>query len=496
LVKKGIRRQRRRRAVTGVNVSIALLLMGAAMVMLNIIVAGFPFRWDLGFGRLSGLSEKTIGLLNGLEAKVDVVAFLPSESEQASLIRDLLKEYEHAAARKPLLDLSVEIVDPHRNLARTRELAREYEITEDNVVVFDCEGRRKYVGIAEIAEYDVRESETGTEVAMVAFKGEQAFSSAILSITQGETPVVYFLQGHGERSVEDYGRQSGYSSLARIVRHDNMEVRELLLAQAAGVPADCAVLVIAGAAKRISAAEVDMIGDYLANRHGRVLLLVDPSVKTGIESLLEAWGVRIGSGIVSGLTLSGTELVVRTYGDHPITRRLGQLTTMFYKPCPVESFGSETSADGISADRARVTALAMCEEEGWEEFDPSQRPASFDAGTDRPGPVSVAVAVEKGALGVDVEIEPTRLVVIGDSFFVSNAAISSGMGGNATFFMSGLNWLAERESLLALPPKLPHELRLDMSRRQLVRVFVLMVLAFPCSAAVVGFIVLRRRRRA
>lgn len=496
VIKKSIWHQRRRRVVTGVNVVVALLLIGAAVLITNIIASKFPLRWTLSSGSVSGLSDKTISLLNGLETKIEVTAFLPSDSTQASLIRDLLKEYEYAAARKPALEFSVEIVDPIRNIARTRELSREYEIAEDNVVVFNCEGRRKYVGLKEIAEYQLCESEGKAKVEMVAFKGEQAFSSAILRVSHGKTPVIYFLQGHGERSIEDYGRQSGYSGIAKAIRRDNMEIRELRLAETGGVPDDCTVLVVPGPSKQISTLESEMIADFLANRHGRLLLMMDPSVKTGLESLLHDWGVRIGTGIVSGLTLSGQELVVRNYGDHPITHRLGQLMTMFYRPCPVEPSAPDAPANEVSADKARVTMLAMCGKQGWEERNLSQRSVSFDPGTDRPGPISVAVAVEKGTVAVDVEIEPTRLVVIGDSFFVSNTALSSGMGGNTTFFMSALNWLAARESLLAAPPTVPNKLRLDMTRNQILTASAIMVLVIPGIVILCGLMVWRIRRKA
>ena len=46
-----------------------------------------------------------------------------------------------------------------------------------------------------------------------------------------------------------------------------------------------------------------------------------------------------------------------------------------------------------------------------------------------------------------VPIIANRVVVIGDSDFVSNAALT---GGNSDFFMSALNWLLERAELMAI----------------------------------------------
>ena len=61
--------------------------------------------------------------------------------------------------------------------ARTEKLANQYGLTEAQVVVFDMEGRSKVVRQAEIA--DLRMDKGSQEPTIVAFKGEQAFSSAI-----------------------------------------------------------------------------------------------------------------------------------------------------------------------------------------------------------------------------------------------------------------------------------------------------------------------------
>ncbi len=494
-VRRSIRHQRRRRALTGVHVVTAIILAAAVMVMLNVVVAGFPYRWRLTSHVFASLSEKTRDVLHGVEANISVVAFLPADTPLARMVRELLKEYQHEAGRSPTLTLSLEMVDPGRDLARTRQLAREYDVTDEYVVVFDCEGRRKQVGLRELADYDVRMSERGPRQELAAFKGEQAFSSAILSVVHSSTPMVCFTQGHGEKEIGDYHEHDGYSDIARIIRQDNMDVRAIELAASGGVPDDCSILAIAGPQKSFSKAECDMISDFLVNRHGRLLLMIDPATTTGLEPLLADWGVQLGSGVAAGLTVSGQELVVRNYGDHPITEKISRLTTVFYRPRPVGVRTSPSETPDVVDDRARVTVLAGTGNEGWEEFDFQQSPPLLDRETDRPGPISIAVAVEKGARGVDVEIAPTRMVVFGDSLFVSNASLSKGIGGNVSFFMSAMNWLVERDALLSVQPQAPFELRLNMSRQQKTMAFLLMVVFVPAVFALFGGLVCLKRRR-
>ncbi len=486
-----MRRARRRRAASGFNVFCSLVLAGVLFGMVNYLASREFTRWDISTLGYYQLSPKTLGLLDGLEATVEVVVFMRSSHALYDDVRNVLKEYQYAAGASGKLTFSVDYVDPDRDPARTRELAREYDVRTADVVVFECGGRRKYVEAKDLADYSLRMERGGAVKQLVGFKAEQAFSSAILNVSQLTRPVIYFLSGHGERDIEDYGKHSGYSGLARMMRRDNMDVRSLNLASKRAVPDDCAVLVVAGPDRRIAGAEVDIIKDYLEH-NGRLCVLLDPVTHTGLEGLLAGWGVRLARDVVMGLTLTGRELVVTTYGDHPITRNLQKITTMFYMPRSIEALQGEDHA----ADRPRVTVLASTTGDGWAESDLAQSPAKFEPETDRPGPVSIAVAVEKGSVdGLEVELKPTRMVVIGDSSFVANAAVEEGVGGNSDFFLSAVNWLAERENLMAVAPKRPSQLQLDMNRRQLRTVFLLMVLGVPGFIAMLGVVVWFWRRQ-
>jgi len=198
---------------------------------------------------------------------------------------------------------------------------------------------------------------------------------------------------------------------------------------------------------------------------------------------------------VVGLTLTGRELVVMEYGEHPVTRRLKNITTVFYQPRPVEPDSGQSSSGETPVDRPRVTVLAANTREGWLEMNPAEPPPRFDSKTDRQGPVPIAVAVEKGPVtGIEVELKPARLVVVGDSLFVSNGALSEGVGGNEDFFLSAVNWLLERDALMGISPKKPGELRLEMDRERLRFAFLLVVIGIPGAVALVGVAVWIKRR--
>ncbi|NQU40197.1 MAG: GldG family protein [Lentisphaerae bacterium] len=491
---RSIWKNRGRRVATGLNVILSLILATAAVLIVDVMASRHYARWDISRQRYYQLSDKSQQLLLSLKGQVQVVVFFQHGQRHFEDVKALLKEYEYAASRSQALALNVEFVDPDRDLSRVRALASDYDVEDPNVVVFDCEGRRQYVELSDIVTYETRVEQGHIVKELVSFHGEQAFSSAIHAVVQPEKPVIYFLAGHGERGISDYSPAAGFSAAARALRRDNLEVRSLIPAAVGGIPADCDVLVVAGPSKQLSREEVELVADYL-NRNGRALFLLDPYSRSGLDGLLERWGVRVAEEVVVGMTLTGRELVVSNYGDHPITRNLRNVQTMFYLPRMLQPVAA-LNGGAHQVDRPTVTILASNSEKGWAEADPETRPPHFDEAADQRGPVPLALAVERGTVaGLDVEIKPTRLVVIGDSYFVSNGSLKAGVGGNIDFFMSSVNWLLEREELMAISARDPQRVELGLDRHLVQLLFLLSVVGVPGLVALTGGLIWWKRRR-
>ena len=152
----------------------------------------------------------------------------------------------------------------------------------------------------------------------------------------------------------------------------------------------------------------------------------------------------------------------------------------------------ETQTQG--ADRPQVTPLAFSSDSSWGENQPEQTPPKYDEGIDLPGPLSMAVAVEKGATPglLDMQIRPSRLIVFGDSGFVSNGGLT---GGDTSLFMSSLNWLLSREELMAIAPKPVNDTRLKLTREDTRTLFWSAVGGIPALAALLGLILWMLRRK-
>lgn len=498
--RRDARRQKGLRFATGLNSGVAIMLAMALLGLVATIAYRYvKVRWDLSSLRYYTLSDKTHSMLSAIEGEIRVITLFEQDAILKVEVRRLLREYEHAAEQLEKLRVTVEQVDPNRDLARAREISDAFDVDEANVIIVTAASRHKVIVAKSLIEYDqsfVKSDKTHLlhlNRTKRGFRGEQVLSSAIQSLTQEIQPVVYFLLGHGERDIFEASSPSGYFRIVRLMKQDNIEIKPLLLAESGRIPDDCDALVIAGPDRQIASTELDVIRAYL-KQSGRLMLLLDPATTTGLDETLNDWGVKLDHDVVVGLTLTGRELFIKDYGNHKITRGLSDIVTTFYMPRSIEPTASASLNGSAASDKPNVTVLATSE--GYAERNLSQTPPRFDADVDREGPVSIAVAVELGVSGsIEVGLRPTRIVVFGDSDFVSNGAVESGAGGNLDLYLSSVNWLLDREELMAIAPKAPIDLRLDMDAKQVKQAFVLNVVAFPIVVLCFGVMVWISRRR-
>jgi len=201
---------RRRRLVIGANVFVQIVALLAVVVMVNWLAARHYVRFDWtkkGYYQLAG---KTKQVLASLKDPVDLVVFLPANDHRDYVekilddVHNLLKEFQFYGKEK----LRVEYVDPQRDLARAQQIVKQYNLDSPDVIIFASRGHHKYVRLDEMVDLDTQSREMG-ESRVKAFKGEGLFLSAIQTVTEEESPKVYFLTGHGERDPEDFDQREG-----------------------------------------------------------------------------------------------------------------------------------------------------------------------------------------------------------------------------------------------------------------------------------------------
>ena len=117
-----------------------------------------------------------------------------------------------------------------------------------------------------------------------------------------------------------------------------------------------------------------------------------------------------------------------------------------------------------------------------------QDKVSFDKNHDVPGPVTVALALQR-----DINDRDQRIIVVGSGSFLANAY--SGNGGNIDLGVNMVNWLANEEKLIAIRPRAVKDSAVTLSKTRLAIISGSFLLAVPALLMLVGGVLWWRRRR-
>ena len=118
--RRALWRQRGRRSASGANAALAVALAAVLTGMLNYAAYKyFPQRWNISSLRYYALSDKTRSMLREVRGSVRCITVFRANSALGEEMRRLLDEYVRAAADITGLGITVEPVDPDRDLVRT-----------------------------------------------------------------------------------------------------------------------------------------------------------------------------------------------------------------------------------------------------------------------------------------------------------------------------------------------------------------------------------------
>lgn len=467
---------------------------------LNYLARNHSLRYDLTSQRRYSLSPETLAYLRTLATPVRIVVTLTPNSENADIaqayrdISALLREYTYATEGNPNRQVAVEYLDVYQN----RREADQLGIDQPDSIVLLCGDRRRTVALGEIyrLENGVRK----------AFRGEQAFTAAILDVSNPGKKKIYFLTGHGELNPEDVDPVRGLSMLRDELRARNFDVDRLELATGTKIPADAALLITVAPQGRYTPAEEEQLRQYLGAGAGRMILLLEPAMPAGLGNLLLDWGLLVDDDVVNdtgadNMTEDG-DLIVRYFLPHPITQtlldrqiplRIGPARSL--RPDPGRKLGNDLT----------VTTLAVTSTTAWGEVGYRLRTApQYDAGVDirndRPGlepkdHLAIAMASERvsARAGLDFSVRGGRLVVFGSGDLIANNRLAG--AANLNIILGAVNWIVDRDTQFNIPVRPIDRFSLSLSAGDLARLRRSLLFLLPGAALILGLIVYWTRRR-
>ncbi len=439
----------------GLNAGVVIILFLGILILLNFLGARHKASWDLTANKFFSLSDQSLKVLKLLERDVKIYNFDRKGGAENPRMEYLLGLYEYHSPK-----VKVTTVDPERE----PQVAKKFGVRKFGTIVVVSGARHE----------KIEENPT-----------EEKITNAIVRATKGEQKKIYFLTGHGEKQLNSM-EKDGYKAVNDALVDANFQPDTLFLLMTGKIPEDASLLVIAGPEYDYTEPELKQIEEYLAGG-GKLLLMLEPGKYPELCKWIEQFGVRSEDNSVvdvsgMGFLFGANELmpVVGTYDKfNPITKEF-TAATMF---AMVRGLERAEESGGYS-----IVELAKTSPQSWAERDYQAKKMRFDDERDGKGPVTIAMALSKPA----VEGKETRIVIFGDSDFVSNSYYR--FSGNRDLFLNSINWLTLEEELISIRPKEEADRRVNLSAATQRMLFYLIVIVLPFISLLVGAIVWWRRR--
>jgi ABC-2 type transport system permease protein len=267
----------------------------------------------------------------------------------------------------------------------------------------------------------------------------------------------------------------------------NYTVKSQNLLTAGKIPDDATVLAILGPEKPFQPSEVDLIKAYLL-KGGKLVLCVDPLVKSGLDSLLKDYGIKLGNDMVVDPTMSippDPRNVVPQYQYHAIVEKLSDSHVLTIMPFMRSVQKVDSGIKGVMA-----TVFMQTTANGWGLTDFKAKTLKYHAGIDTKGPVPLAIASE-----LTLPDDPTkkaRVVVYGGSNFLSNQFLQA--PGNGDVGLNTFSWVAEQENKISIHPKEDDNRVVNLTTVSAAVILYTSVFIIPLATLLIGGIVWYRRR--
>ncbi len=407
---------------------IGLLVMVGLLAWLS---TRYSLEADWTRGGRNTLSLDSRQLLDEMPDAIHVTAFATDNDVIRGHIRDLMARYQR---HKP--DVDLQFVNPDAEPERTRDLG----ITMDGELLIAYQGRSE----------------------KVQSLSEQSITNALLRIARQKKRKVAFLGGHGERDPNGQANHD-FGQFGKLLEQKGIELNRLNLAETPEIPADISLLVIADPRVSLLTGEVHLLNQYV-DQGGNLLWLAEPGASVGLDPLAEALGIEFLPGVVVDATtqLFGIDnpafAIIPSYPMHAITREMTSLTL----------FPQAVALEVDSPESWQAEPLLTTLDRSWTEIGPISGTIKFDQDSDeRMGPLDIAYVFTRSrssgkAAHPDDGDGEQRVVVIGDSDFLSNAYL--GNAGNVDLGLNLFNWLNHDDEFVAITARTAGDVNLELSR--------------------------------
>jgi len=415
-----------------------------ALSLACLVAAGnLAARYDTPLiqARSAQVPESLRQTLEALEGPVVVTAYAPElpllRKRIDKLIQPLQQQYN---------ELELRYVDPQKE----PHLARAQGIEQDGELIIEGMGRRQQVRTPD----------------------RSSLSRALQRLSRQGSPWILAFQGHGEARIDEQDR-TGLSAFAAALENQGYRVVGFNPLTSQQIPHNAALVLIPGSRQDYPAGTVELLQQYL-QKGGRVLWMHEGPNALALQKLAD----------VESLPGQVIDPTAKRGGLASITQVLLSDFPKRLFPHPPRQYAVLNGATALSGgDAWEHSSRLPSSSEAWNETGPlhanAQRNPLYG---ERHGPLSLGIALQR---------EQARVLVIGDSDFVRNGQI--GQAGNRILALGLVNWLTDNRLATAMPTD---DLSIDWSENRAALAAMLHMIILPLLYLGTGLLIRWIRARA
>ena len=415
----------------------------AVVIVINMIVSTIPSKYseiDVSSQKLYSIGDETKKMLKDLDKDVTIYQIAQSGSEDEK-ITNLLKKYEDESKH-----IKVEQKDPVVNPKFVSEYTSDNLSSNSLIVV--CGDRNKVIDYNNIYESSMDYQTYSYQT--TGFDGEGQITSAIGYVTSEDLPILYTLEGHGEKDMD--------SSIKEDIEKANMDIKSLNLLTEGSVPDDADCLFIDSPSTDISEDEKNAIITYLENG-GKAMIFSDYITEDlpNFDAVLANYGVERAEGIVFE-------------GDN-------QHYAMQMPYYLVPTINSILTTSDKAYSKTDLNSGTMEKEDG-------DTDGPFDLG------VSITESLDDG--------KETQIVYYSTSNLMESQVNQMVSGGNEKLIVESLKWMTDTDdsATVSIPSKSLSVSYLTITDYDAAFWKICTIALIPGIFLVIGFVVWMKRRKA
>ena len=458
---------------------IMTVVFAAAIVVINMIVGKIPSKYtqiDVSDSGLYSIGDETKKALKELDKDVTIYQIAQSGYEDENIL-SLLKRYEDESKH-----IKVKVKDPVVNPKFVSDYTDEQ--VSSNSLIIESGERSKVVNYSDMYESSLDYNTYSYQT--TEFDGEGQITSAIGYVTSENLPVLYTLEGHGEKSLS--------ADLKDSIEKANIDVQELNLLTEEIVPEDADCLMIISPTTDISSAEKDAVLKYLENG-GKAMIFSDyaDAELKNFDAILENYGVKRAEGLVFEGDAQHYAMQMPYYlvPEVESTEASSEAAASDYLTLAPFAQGIQKLDD--VRDTVNIESILTTSDSAYSKTNMNSSQIEKEEG-DVDGPFDIGVSITESL----ADGKETQLVYYSTANIIDSQINQMVSGGNQQLVMESLKWLADTEESASvfIPSKSLQVASLSLTEYDASFWKIWVIGIIPGVFLVLGFVIWFKRRRA